>query len=136
MPFPSFKKARGPVVYSAEEIPGAMSLKVVTWNVGNAEPNNDLSGLLGPRGGDGVDILAIGLQECQYDPADSKAPLTAAQGVSGGCVPAARGLPEGSHLAARPRLVAFCRSHPTGRDANHGCPSALPDTALRLSAIR
>lgn len=44
------KKIRGPVVFTPEEIPKPLSLQVVTWNVGNAEPDNDLTNLLGPKG--------------------------------------------------------------------------------------
>jgi len=49
MPFMA-KKIRGPVVFTPEEIPKPLSLQVVTWNVGNAEPDNDLTNLLGPKG--------------------------------------------------------------------------------------
>eukprot|EP00049_Salpingoeca_infusionum_P018380 m.356985 g.356985 ORF g.356985 m.356985 type:complete len:494 (+) comp17679_c0_seq1:269-1750(+) len=51
------------------ELPGNVTAKIVTWNVGNAEPDRDLTGLLGPRDSLTEDLVVLGLQECEYSPA-------------------------------------------------------------------
>jgi hypothetical protein len=44
-----------------------LSIHVCTWNLGNAQPSDDISSWL-PEGGGGHDIIAIGVQESKYVP--------------------------------------------------------------------
>lgn len=53
---------------SHEDLHADETLKVqcVTWNVGNAQMDHDISPFV-EKGGGGLDILAFGAQECKYD---------------------------------------------------------------------
>jgi hypothetical protein len=68
-----FKDSRnsllGPHVYYSDDHKMTKKLRVYvgTWNVGNAEPSEDLSDWIQSKKQD-FDILAIGCQECKYDP--------------------------------------------------------------------
>lgn len=70
------KPPRQPDVVLGKEPPASLKLCVLTWNVGNAEPSEDMTGLLGERGGAGFDMFFIGLQECEYEPANPLGPIT------------------------------------------------------------
>eukprot|EP00052_Salpingoeca_macrocollata_P021187 m.180996 g.180996 ORF g.180996 m.180996 type:complete len:498 (-) comp21476_c0_seq7:42-1535(-) len=49
----------------AEGCPDRVTLRVLTWNVGNAPPPEDFTDLLGSL--EGVEMVILGLQECRYD---------------------------------------------------------------------
>merc|ERR1712195_62151 len=42
-----------------------LNVGIVSWNCGNSAPPNDLSGFI-PAGGEGLDVLVLGVQECWY----------------------------------------------------------------------